>query len=50
MNVSEFFIKNKKRFKNFVEILDNIYADLLELERVHSQALKANTNRRKAIL
>ena len=36
--------------KNFVEILDNIYADLLELERVHSQALKANTNRRKAIL
>ncbi len=36
--------------KNFVEILNNIYADLLELERVHSQALKANTNRRKAIL
>ncbi len=36
--------------KNFVVILDNIYADLLELERVHSQALKANTNRRKAIL
>ncbi len=36
--------------KNFVEILDNIYSDLLELERVHFQALKANTNRRKAIL
>lgn len=36
--------------KTFVNILDNIYADLLELERVHAQALKANTNRRKAIL
>ncbi|MDE6967966.1 MAG: hypothetical protein K2P12_04830, partial [Clostridia bacterium] len=34
----------------FTPLLDNIYTDLLELERVVSQAMSANTSKKKAIL
>lgn len=50
--IKEFVYSNVENnlLRNFVMILDNIYADLLELERVHTQALRANSNKRKAIL
>lgn len=36
--------------RNVVILLDSIYAELLVLEKVHTQAVRATTNKRKAII
>ncbi len=33
-----------------IPLLDSIYADMLDLERIHSQTMRANTSKKKAIL
>ena len=33
-----------------IPLLDSIYADMLDLERIHSQKMRANTSKKKAIL
>ena len=39
-----------KLLSTFVPLLDNIYSYMMELERIHSQAMRANTSKKKAIL
>lgn len=39
-----------KLLSTFVPLLDNIYSCMMELERIHSQAMRANTSKKKAIL
>ena len=40
----------RKLLETFVPLLDNIYSDMIELERVHSQAMRGNTSKKKAII
>ena len=39
-----------KLLSTFVPLLDNIYSCMMELERIHTQAMRANTSKKKAIL
>lgn len=39
-----------KLLSTFVPLLDNIYSCMMELERIHSQAMRANTSKKIAIL
>ena len=39
-----------KLLSTFVPLLDNIYSCMMELEMIHSQAMRANTSKKKAIL
>ena len=39
-----------KLLSTFVPLLDNIYSCMMELERIHPQAMRANTSKKKAIL
>lgn len=43
-------VVERKLLETFVPLLDNIYSDMIELERVHSQAMRGNTSKKKAII